>query len=158
MRFARSVLLLLMVAGLSTSSWAASPADTIDVPGQEHAARDVTISGWIAGSPYHPDNGDVYFTVTNNSREPHLINGVDSPSCKSIVARHSEQEATSQTADLLTHFTLPANVTIVFPEQGYHLVCLDMAKDVPSGTKVPFVFHFLGGDTLRVTFEMRARG
>ncbi|AOX16979.1 copper chaperone PCu(A)C [Kozakia baliensis] len=158
MKVAQGFLLSVLAFGIVGSGVAYSATElTLDdnVPGQANAAKDISVMGWMRRSEHIGDAANVFFTITNNSRDAHLITGVSSPDCRSIVAHHSEQESTSHTADLLSHFALPPKIPLVFPVGGYHLVCQGMSSDVAVGTKVPLTFTFLGGTSLTVQFEVR---
>ncbi|WP_077805924.1 copper chaperone PCu(A)C [Neoasaia chiangmaiensis] len=160
-RGAAGITLLCVIAGanIQRADAAQEPmsADNMnaDVPGQKDAAHDISVSGWIRYGQHRHDIGAAFFTITNNGHENHLLTNVSTPACGSLVIRHTDQEANSQTDVLFTHLALPHQVTMVFPEGGYHLVCREIKQDMQVGDKTPFTFYFLGGSSTTVQFEVR---
>lgn len=78
-----------------------------------------------------------------------------SPDCTAIEAFHSEQEVTKHTANLFSHFTIPGDMTMVFPEGGYHLICRNFPDTVQLGQTVPLTFKYLGGSSSTVNFTLK---
>ncbi|WP_162922244.1 copper chaperone PCu(A)C [Asaia bogorensis] len=134
---------------------AQAQTDDTNIPGQKNANRDITIEGWIRRARHYPGLAAAYFTVVNKGHEAHLISGVTSPDCAAIEAFHSEQEVTSHTANLFSHFTIPAEMTMVFPEGGYHLICRNFPDTIKTGETVPLTFKFLGGTSTTVNFMLK---
>jgi len=129
--------------------------DDNNLPGQKNANRDITIEGWMRRAPHYPGLAAAYFTIVNKSHEAHLISGVTSPDCADIDAFHSEQEVTSHTASLFSHFTIPGDMTMVFPEGGYHLICRNFPDTIKAGDTVPMTFKYLGGSSTTVNFKLK---
>ncbi|WP_148300997.1 copper chaperone PCu(A)C [Asaia platycodi] len=128
--------------------------DDNNLPGQKNANRDISIEGWIRRAPRYPTLAAAYFTIVNKGHEAHLISGVTSPDCSDIEAFHSEQEVTSHTANLFSHFTIPGDMTMVFPEGGYHLICRNFPDTIKAGDTVPLTFKYLGGSSTTVNFKL----
>lgn len=135
-----------------------APMAATDLPGQEHAAEDVTIrDGWMQHVGPGGAHLGIYFTVENKSDTPHLIDGITSPSCTAMYGYHSDLEVSSLTRDLFKHLTLPPNQGLTFPPGGYHLVCeIGDKGEVREGSEVAVRFHFLGGSEQVVKFQVRA--
>lgn len=143
-----------MTGAALAPSGACAQTDDNSLPGQKNANRDITIDGWIRRAPHYPGLAAAYFTIVNKGHEAHLISGVTSPDCTDIEAFHSEQEVTSHTASLFSHFTIPAEMTMVFPEGGYHLICRNFPDSVKVGDTVPLTFKYLGGSTTTANFKL----
>ncbi|GBQ15217.1 copper chaperone PCu(A)C [Swaminathania salitolerans] len=146
-----------VAAPFAAASQAFAQTTDADIPGQKNASHDITIDGWMRRSKHIHGLAAAYFTIRNTSSEPHLISGVSSTDCTDIDAYHSEQEMNERTASLFSHFTIPGNMTMVFPEGGYHLICKDFPDSVKPGDSVPITFSFLGGSRKTVTFKLRDR-
>ena len=134
---------------------AMAQTDDSTIPGQKNANRDITIEGWMRRAPHYPGLAAAYFTIVNKGHEAHLISGVTSPDCQAIEAFHSEQEVTRHTASLFSHFTIPAEMTMVFPVGGYHLICRNFPDTIKTGDSVPLTFKFLGGTSSTVNFVLK---
>ncbi|WP_158625386.1 MULTISPECIES: copper chaperone PCu(A)C [unclassified Asaia] len=150
-----SLVTVCMAGAASFPSVALAQTDDNNLPGQKNANRDITIEGWMRRAPHFPGLAAAYFTIVNKGHEAHLISGVSSPDCSAIEAFHSEQEVTSHTANLFSHFTIPAEMTMVFPEGGYHLICRDFPDGPKPGQSIPLTFNFLGGTSATVTFLLK---
>ncbi|GBQ84172.1 copper chaperone PCu(A)C [Asaia krungthepensis] len=151
-----ALLMTVCLAGLALGMpQAMAQTDDDNVPGQKNANRDITIGGWMRRAPHYPGLAAAYFTIVNKGHEPHLITGVTSPDCAAVEAFHSEQEVTSHTASLFSHFTIPAEMTMVFPVGGYHLICRNFPDTVKTGDAVPLTFKFLGGTSTTVNFTLK---
>lgn len=144
-----------LAGGALYAPLARAQTDDSNIPGQKNASRDITIEGWMRRAVHYPGLAAAYFTVVNKGHEAHLISGVTSPDCQAIEAFHSEQEVTRHTASLFSHFTIPAEMTMVFPEGGYHLICRNFPDTVKPGQSVPLTFQFLGGSALTVNFLLK---
>jgi len=128
------------------------------VPGQMHAAEDISISATsFRFSRHNKKNADGYFTIENHSATAHLLDEITSPGCGHITAHHTEQETTSNTADLFSHLALPAHTAMAFSLGGYHLVCDDITPAFVSGAHLPVTFSFMGGTSRTVDFIVAAR-
>jgi periplasmic copper chaperone A len=145
--------LLALLAG-----WGASPAraDNPTVPGQVDASHDIDIrDAWM--QVIRPDRKIAagYFTIENRSHDVHLLDAVSSPACPDLFAHHAEQESTQETAALFTHLALPAQTILIFPPGGYHLVCTGYDASLQAGHQIPVTFHFMGGTSRTVLFDVR---
>lgn len=146
-----------ILAGLTLAAPARAEDHDPDkaLPGQNDAQKDISITDThmqvIKGENHM---AGVYFTIRNDGANAHLITDVRSPACHTLVGHHSDQESTAGTLSLFTHLSLPAHTTLVFPQGGYHLLCLDMEGSVQPGQDVPFTFTFLGGSTKNVTAKL----
>lgn len=124
------------------------------VPHQKDAAQDIAVTGNIRYGRHNGHIGIVQIALTNHSEENHLLTGISSPACQSLVGRNSDQQSSKNTDALFTHLALPRNGTMVFLEGGYHLLCLEMKSGLKAGQDIPFTLNFLGGSTKNVTFKM----
>ncbi|WP_342628763.1 copper chaperone PCu(A)C [Nguyenibacter vanlangensis] len=125
-------------------------------PGQADAGADIDIrDSWM--QILQPDRriATGYFTIENRGKDAHLLNGVTAPACHALYAHHTEQESTGETAALFDHLALPAQTVLVFPPGGYHLICSGYDDSVQPGRRIPVTFHFLGGTTRTVPFDIR---
>ncbi|MBB2155889.1 copper chaperone PCu(A)C [Gluconacetobacter diazotrophicus] len=153
--------LFALLAGLSPSVPALADTAMADpappsIPGQVDADGDIDIrAAWM--QVIRPDHRIAagYFTIENRGRNVHLLDGVSSPACHDMFAHHTEQESTQETATLFSHLALPAQTILVFPPGGYHLVCVGYDDSVQPGRRVPVTFHFMGGTTRTIQFDVR---
>lgn len=128
-----------------------------DVPGQEHAADDVTIkNAWMQHVGRNQQHVAAYFQIENETGTSYLIDGISSPSCSAMFGYHSDLEVGTLTRQLFTHLTVPEKQMLVFPPGGYHLVCtVADGKTIEQGMQIPVQFHFLGGSSKTVSFDVR---
>ncbi|MBB2168559.1 copper chaperone PCu(A)C [Gluconacetobacter aggeris] len=145
------LLVLMSQAALSAARAAPlTPDDDQAAAGQDIDIRDTSIQ--ILRPERRIAAG--YFTIENRGSAVHLLAGVSSPACRNLVAHHTEQESTGETASLFTHLALPPETTLVFPPGGYHLICAGYDDSVRPGQQITITFHFLGGATRSVPFAV----
>ncbi|GBQ26699.1 copper chaperone PCu(A)C [Gluconacetobacter azotocaptans] len=126
------------------------------IPGQASAAGDIEVrDAWLQIIRPERQIAGGYFTIENRGTDAHMLTGVTATACRDMFAHHTEQESTSETATLFTHMALPAQTTLVFPPGGYHLICRGYDGTLQPGRSIPVIFHFLGGTTRTVAFEVR---
>ncbi|EHH68461.1 hypothetical protein GMO_12310 [Gluconobacter morbifer G707] len=118
--------------------------------------RIVVADGTFQASSHYPQQGSGYFTIRNDDGNDHLLKGITSPVCTTVMAHHTDQEQTPGANDLFNHLALPPNSTMIFPPAGYHLLCEGVTSMPPTGSHVPFTFHFLKGSDITVSFTVTA--
>ncbi|MGV4878139.1 copper chaperone PCu(A)C [Acetobacter indonesiensis] len=153
----RSGILSLALGAILTcgSVWAEDRDPGTSIPGQSDAQKDIQITDTSMGLVRNAGRiSVVYFTLRNNGENAHLVTSVSSPSCRTLVGHHSDQESTEGTLNLFTHLSLPAKTTLVFPHGGYHLLCLDTDSNLAPGKAATFTFSFLGGSSKTVSIPM----
>lgn len=139
-----------------------APAMAQQVPPGAHVAPDVdhdaqrlvVMDGTFSPSAYFPDRGAGYFTIRNDDSVDHLLKGISSPLCQNVVAHHTAQEQTVGANDLFTHLALPHDSIMIFPRSGYHMMCVGIRQMPARGSKVPFTFDILNGDSITVSFTV----
>ncbi|GAA3675828.1 MULTISPECIES: copper chaperone PCu(A)C [Acetobacter] len=123
------------------------------VPGQADAQQDIAITDISLHLPSTQGGGrtELYFSLTNNSHTTHLLTGVVSPACGTLVGYHTDQENTSGTRSLFQHLALPETTTLVFAGAGYHMLCVNPVAQVLTQPNVAVTFQFLGGSSKTVS-------
>ena len=127
------------------------------VAAPDHASNQqhiVVLHGTLWQSFYFPERASGYFTIRNDDGADQLLQGITSPVCHEIAARHSNQETTQATENLFSHLALPHDSKMIFPPSGYHLLCSGITQMPAVGSRVPFTFSFMGGDSVTVSFEV----
>ncbi|QDH17902.1 copper chaperone PCu(A)C [Swingsia samuiensis] len=129
----------------------AAYADTDTPPAVDHIS---IVQTSLVPSQYEATHAQGYFTIRNADGVDHLLNGISSPQCTSIVAHHTNQEDTSLTNDLFTHLVLPHNSEMIFPNGSYHFICLGLKAPLVANQKIPFTFNILNGPSVTVSFNV----
>lgn len=147
---------VVLAADSDTGGLLTSHSSDADSTNQKDAAHDILINGMVRYGRMNHGIGLVMMSITNSGRQNHLLSGVSSPVCGSLVARNTDLEMPEHTDDLFTHLALPHGLTMVFSAGGYHLLCREIRQDIAVGAHVPFTFSFLGGSSKTVDFPMVA--
>ncbi|WP_170211094.1 copper chaperone PCu(A)C [Neokomagataea tanensis] len=95
-----------------------------------------------------------FFSLQNSDSVDRLLKGIASPICTKIMAHHTKQEQTVATNDLFNHLAIQHNAMMVFPRDGYHLVCLGLKRPLQTGEKIPFTFSFLDSGDVTADFTV----
>lgn len=140
---------------ISTPTWAEDSA-----PRSTHtASHTISVDGGILHPSRHfNDRAAGYFTIHNTGPSDLLLNGITSPTCKTISSNHSNQEIIQNSVssdDIFQHLAIPHQATMVFPAAGYHLLCLGIQNMPHDGETVPFTFHFLNEGSISTTFTVK---
>jgi periplasmic copper chaperone A len=93
-----------------------------------------------------------YFILTNASSKPHVLTGVSSPACGSLMMHKSQQQNGEDTMAMVSSIPVPAQGAVTFAPGGYHLMCMSPTKDMKVGAKVPVTLSFDNGSTLTQDF------
>lgn len=127
-----------------------------DVPGQEHAADDVTIkNAWMQHVGRNQQHVAAYFQIENETGTSYLIDGISSPSCSAMFGYHSDLEVGTLTRQLFTHLTALKNRCWSFRPVAITLSTVADGKTIEQGMQIPVQFHFLGGSSKTVSFDVR---
>ncbi len=119
----------------ATPAWAGPPPDVTVSKGQI-----VLLSG-------SPAMG--FFTVTNKSSQPLLIDGWSTPACGAL-----QLEEAGATSGGITRLTVPGNSQLAFVRGGYHLTCWNPTAALKAGATIPVTISFRGGATLTAPFTV----
>ncbi|QDH15857.1 copper chaperone PCu(A)C [Oecophyllibacter saccharovorans] len=135
-------------------------------PAQAAAAPEIVIRDGVLQPPRYPhpagtpgDRLAGFFVLQNNGMTDQLLEGITSPFCQQVTVNHSNQEAQETgdpSLDIFHHLAIPHQATLVFPHEGYHLLCYGYRKDLRSGAEVPFIFHFRGRPDVTASFRLAA--
>ncbi|UMM63200.1 copper chaperone PCu(A)C [Aristophania vespae] len=126
---------------------------------QEKSNKDkhlVVRDGVIMPSSNSPEILQGFFIIENKSPNDMLLQNITSPICDRISANHSDQVKTSNDSanfDIFKHLAVPHASVMVFPKEGYHLVCYKLKQQEPVKDTAPFTFHFLGGLNVTADFS-----
>lgn len=140
------------IGTLSTGSAAVDGRSAPDIA--HDAQRVVVMDGTFRPSASFPSMAAGYFTIRNDDGVDHLLKGIRSPICKTVIAHHTSQQQTEGANDLFTHLALPHDSTMVFPVSGYHMMCMGIKTMPAEGSRVPFTFDILNGGSITVSFKV----
>lgn len=156
--------LTLAVTSLPTQTQAQTLAQTqTDITSQKKAdniaqnniAQKIIVkNGVLVPFEQNHDFAKGYFVIENKSSHDLLLQDITSPLCDHISANHSDDVQLSyQTGgdNIFKHLAIPRNSVMVFPKEGYHLICYGL-KPLKSGkTSSPFTFYFR--ENIKVTTD-----
>lgn len=136
--------------------------------GATHPTLDLSVIGGILQPPHHPSSSGQtpdrpdrlagFFSIQNSGPTDQLLQNITSSYCQKVTVNHSNQEALETgdpSEDIFHHLAIPHQATMVFPREGYHLLCYGFRKNVPAGSVIPFVFHFLHGAEITADFTLQ---
>jgi periplasmic copper chaperone A len=104
--------------------------------------------------PSRPAAG--YFTLANTTSKAVLLVGASSPACGTLMLHKSVVEKDgAERMVMVKSIAVPAHGNLSFAPGGYHLMCMDPAKTMTPGGKVPVTLRFDDKHTLTAEFLVR---
>jgi periplasmic copper chaperone A len=109
---------------------------------------------WIRWLPASLPAGG-YVILRNTGDKPVVLVGAKSAAFGNIILHETRnKDAVSEMVNV-DKVTIPAHGTIAFSPGGYHIMLMQVKKQVKPGDIVPITLQFEGGDELTVNFEVR---
>jgi periplasmic copper chaperone A len=102
--------------------------------------------------PSRPAAG--YFTLSNKTGKPQALVGASSPACGSVMLHHSVNQNGVERMLMVKSIAVPAGGQVKFAPGGYHLMCMQPAKDVTPGHSMPITLRFKDGGTITAEFPI----
>ena len=114
-----------------------------------------TKDGWIRWLPPSLPAGG-YVILRNTDYKPLLLLGAESAACVNIMLHATRNKDISEIINM-DKVTIPAHGTIAFRPSGYHIMLMQVKKQVKPGDIVPLTLQFEGGDELTVNSGVPTR-
>jgi copper(I)-binding protein len=119
------------------------------------ALADVTVSNaWVRGMVKGQTDTGAYMTLT--STEATTLVGASSPSIKGVEIHEMMMHGDMMMMRPIKSVDVPANKTIEFKQNGYHIMLTGVAKPLVKGQKVPLRLTFRNKAGVQSTVEVQA--
>jgi len=102
-------------------------------------------------------NGVAYMTVTNNSSNEIVINGVRSPQFERVEMHETKIENEVSRMRPVTEVSIAAGGQVVFEAGGLHLMLVNPAPDTLPGSPVTLELTYDGNGLLIVSATLQSR-
>jgi len=147
------VLLLSLVIASSVAACGASAAPS----GSPAAVHLGVSSAWARAKPAGGTSA-AYLTVTNGTSADDMLVGVAAPSVTSSASLHeTTTDASGMTGMKHTDgVPIPAGKTVTLEPGGYHIMLMDLTRELKVGDTVDLVLTFQQAGPVNVTAEVRA--
>ena len=99
-----------------------------------------------------------YMALTNGRVAPEVLTGVSAPDLTASASLHeTSSDASGMTGmQSLDSITIPAGGTVALEPGGYHIMLMDLTKELKAGDRVTLVLTFQQAGVVNVTAEVRA--
>lgn len=127
-------------------------------PTSDLTQKVIVKSGVLIPFEHMPNVAKGFFIIENKSEQDMLLSGVTSPVCEHVNANHSDNLRLSNQNggdDIFRHLAIPRASVMVFPKEGYHLICYGLKPMQAGQTEAPFTFHFRGKLDVTTNFTLR---
>ena len=98
--------------------------------------------------------------MTGTSTTESKLVGVQSPAAKTVQIHHSTMENDVMKMEQVKSFALPAGKAVAFDPESYHVMLIDVTKEIKEGDTVPLTLTVEnpGGkkETVKVSAKARA--
>ena len=136
-------LMLVLVMGL----WA----------GLVHAGGHLMVdNAWIREAPPGAAALAGYMTVQNHGDKPRMLIGASSPAFGNVMLHRTVMEEGMAKMVHQHMIEIPAKGSVTFEPNDYHLMLMKPKQQLKAGDKVEITLEFKDGETLVVTYEVRA--
>jgi len=147
-RIARRRAALAIVAAIALMVGACSPT----------SVRSLNITGpWARTSPAVAGAGAAYLTIQNTGNVADALLGGSSPAAR-VVEVHETKDMGSGTMGMqrVERLEIPAGSTVELKPGSYHLMLIDLARELKAGETIEITLDFEKLGPVKVTAEVRA--
>ena len=101
-------------------------------------------------------NSALYFNIANNNIKPDVLYKVSSPVAE-LVQMHKTVEINGL-AEMkqIKSVTIPANKRIEFKPGSYHVMLIQLKRDLNVGQKIDFIFYFKKAGRIKISAIVKA--
>lgn len=101
------------------------------------------------------DNGAVYFVIHNHAREADELTGASS--ARAVAAEFHESKMNGDVMEMhpVESVPLEAYAEVKFEPGGYHLMLVDLNKDLNVGDEIEVTLHFKNFEDINVKVPVR---
>lgn len=113
-------------------------------------------NAWIREAPPGATSQAGYMTLNNHSDAARTLVSASSPAFGNVMLHRTVMEGGTAKMVHQMAIEIPANGSVTFEPNGYHLMLMKPKQQLKAGDKVDIALKFKNGKTMKVTFEVRA--
>ena len=138
-------------------AWLTLLALLITTPSLALAADDIKVNdAWVRAAPPGATVLAAYLTIHNKSAGEQVLSGVSSSQFKSVEIHRTEIKDGVASMSAEPRITIPAQGTVTFAPNGYHLMLIGPRESLRVGDHVELSLQFDGQLALLVYAPIRA--
>lgn len=121
------------------------------------AGGDIMVdNAWIREAPPGAMALGGYMTLHNHADSERMLVGASSPAFETVMLHRTVMEGAMAKMVHQHMITVPANGSVTFEPNGYHLMMMKPKYALKAGDVVSVTLSFKNGDTLAVDHQVRA--
>lgn len=121
------------------------------------AGGDIMVdNAWIREAPPGAMAMGGYMTLHNHANADRMLVGASSPAFESVMLHQTVMEGTMAKMVHQHMIAIPANGSVTFEPNGYHLMMMKPKHALKAGDVVSVTLSFKNGDSLVVEHQVRA--
>ncbi len=145
------IILLLAVFGLALAACGSSPtAEPTEQQQSAVAVRDPYARPALAG-----DNGAAFFVVDNSTTAPIALVSAASNVAGTVEVHLSKMDGGVMKMEKQDRVEIPANSQLEFKPGSYHVMLINLSRDLKAGDTFKLTLGFESGDTLPIIVTVR---
>jgi copper(I)-binding protein len=113
---------------------------------------------WIREAPPTAKAVGGFMVVSNHGKQERALVAAESPAFHEVQLHRTEMHGEMAKMVQQTRVALPAGGTVNFEPGGLHIMLMGPKRVLKAGEKVPVSLRFEDGETMQVTFAVRAAG
>ncbi|MCW8917709.1 MAG: copper chaperone PCu(A)C [Gammaproteobacteria bacterium] len=113
-------------------------------------------NAWIREAPPGAMAMGGYMTLHNHDDADRMLVGASSPAFESIMLHRTVIDGTMAKMVHQHMVTIPANGSVTFEPNGYHLMMMKPKQALRAGDEVSVTLAFKDGESVEVTHQVRA--
>lgn len=137
------LILLLALFGLALAACGSSPTPTADAQNGSVAVRDPYARPALQG-----DNGAAFFVIDNASDAPATVVSASSDVAATVEVHLSSMDGGVMKMEKQDRVEIPANSQLEFKPGSYHVMFINLNRDLKAGDTFKLTLGFESGETL----------
>ncbi len=124
--------------------------------GSSGTASAITVSdAWVNGSIMSGMPSAAYFVVQNNGAAEDKLLSVEGDIAKTIQMHETKDSGGMMSMSPVANVPIPAGGKVEFKPGGYHVMLMDLTRELKTGDKVQLTLNFEKAGKVPVTADVR---
>ena len=102
-------------------------------------------------------NSALYFNIASTNGKADVLYKVASPAAELVQMHETIDQNGLAEMKRVKSVSIPANILVEFKPGGYHVMLINLKRDLKAGEKISFVFYFKKAGKIRIQAEVKSQ-